>query len=127
MIVLDASVLIGYLDGLDAHHTAARALMSAAIDDELAVNTLTLAEILVIPVSQGALETVLVVLRDLEVEELGFPTDAALQLAGLRATTGLRMPDCAVLLSAQAAGASIASFDDRLTRAAGQLALPVFG
>jgi predicted nucleic acid-binding protein len=127
VIVLDASVLIGYLDELDAHHPAARALMSAAIDDDLAVNTLTLAEILVVPVAQGTLETILAVLRDLDVKELGFPPDAAIQLARLRSTTGLRMPDCAVLLSAQAAGASIASFDDRLTSVAGQLAVPVFG
>ena len=38
MIVLDASVLIGYLDGSDANHPAAFELLSREIDDDLAVN-----------------------------------------------------------------------------------------
>ncbi len=39
MIVLDASVLIGYLDGEDEHHAAAEALLTQAIDDDLAANS----------------------------------------------------------------------------------------
>ena len=49
MIVLDASVLIAYLDGSDDHHEAAERLLAAAIDDDLGVNPLTLAEVLVVP------------------------------------------------------------------------------
>ncbi len=46
----------------------------------------------------------------LEIQELPFPADAAVRLAQLRATTDLKMPDCCVLLVAEDAGASIASF-----------------
>ncbi len=50
MIVLDASVLIAFLDSDDTHHAAAEQLLTQAVDDDLAVNSLTLAEVLVAPV-----------------------------------------------------------------------------
>ncbi len=118
MIVLDASVLIGYLDGEDEHHAAAEALLTQAIDDDLAANSLTLAEVLVVPVRDGRLDPVQAALRDLEVQEVPFPVDTAVRLAQVRATTGLRMPDCCVLLAAEDAAASVASFDERLAQAA---------
>ncbi len=116
--MLDASVLIAFLDGGDAHHDAARALLAAHVDDDLAVHPLNLAETLVGPVRQGRVDVALRALRDLEVTELSFPADSALRLAELRATTGLRMPDCCVLLAAEQTGATLASFDGRLTAAA---------
>ena len=127
MIVLDASVLIGYLDGDDAHHAAAEALLAAAVDDDLAVNPLTLGEVLVVPARDGRLDAVLDVLDDLEVAQLALPADAAPRLAQLRVATGLRMPDCCVLLNAAVAGATVASFDDRLLEAAAGRGLPVAG
>jgi predicted nucleic acid-binding protein len=45
VIVFDASVLIAYLDGEDAHHGRAEALLVAEIDDQFGVNSLTLAEV----------------------------------------------------------------------------------
>lgn len=118
MIVLDASVLIAYLDGSDAHHAAAERVLTEAVADDLGVNPLTLAEVLVAPVRDGRLEPAQAALRDLEIEELPFLPDAGVRLAELRAHTGLRMPDCCVLLAAEAAGASVATFDDRLARSA---------
>jgi predicted nucleic acid-binding protein len=127
VIILDASVLIGFLDGADAHHASAEAFMASAMDDNLAVNPLTLAEVLVVPARDGRLADVLAVLHDLEVEELAFPSDAASRLAQLRAQTRLKMPDCCVLLSAVAAGAGVASLDDRLRAAAQRQGLPTVG
>lgn len=127
MIVLDASVLIGYLDGQDDHHDAAEALFAAAVDDDLAANPLTLGEVLVVPARDGRLDAVLGVLHDLEVAELAFPPDMSSRLARLRARTGLRMPDCCVLLSAEVTGASLASFDERLLRAAERHGVSVLG
>ncbi len=125
MIVLDAGVLIAYLDGEDGHHAVAETLLTHAIDDDLAVNSLTLAEVLVVPARDGRLDPVRTALRDLEVQELPFPADAAVRLAQLRATTGLKMPDCCVLLAAEDAVASLASFDERLTQVAEDRNLPV--
>ena len=123
MIVLDASVLIAYLDAEDAHHHKAESLLAREIDDEFAANPLTLAEVLVGPSRTGRLEAARSVLRDLEVGEQPFPADTAVRLAQLRADTGLRMPDCCVLLAAQDAGARVAAFDDRLIRGAEELGL----
>lgn len=125
VIVLDASVLIAYLDGEDGHHAAAETLLAQAIEDDLAVSSLTLAEVLVAPVRDGRLDPVLAALGDLEVQELPFPADTAVRLAQLRATTGLKMPDCCVLLATEDAGASLASFDERLAQAAEKRNLPV--
>jgi predicted nucleic acid-binding protein len=118
VIVLDASILIGYLDAGDAHHDRATALLTREIDDDFAVNLLTLAEILVAPTRTGQRDTVLSILTDLAVETLQFPDGAAETLAQLRADTVLKMPDCCVLLSALDQQARLASFDDRLVKAA---------
>lgn len=118
MIVLDASVLVAYLDGEDRHHEAAETLLAHAVDDDLAVNPLTLAEVLVVPARDGRLESVLAVLREVEIEALSLPADTAVRLAQLRVSTKLRMPDCCVLLTAEDARASVASFDDRLAQTA---------
>ena len=125
MIVLDASVLIAYLDGDDDHHEAAEALLAAAIDEDLGANSLTLAEVLVVPVREGSLSRVQSALRDLEVLELDFPSNTAVRLAELRASTGLKMPDCCVLLAAEASRATIASFDQRLVNTAQGLGFAV--
>lgn len=127
MIVLDASVLIAFLDGDDQHHAVAEALLEEAADDDLGANPLTLAEVLVVPARDGRLETATSALRDLEVAELPFPPDTAVRLAKLRADSGLKMPDCCVLLSAEDEAATVASFDDRLTRAALDRDLSVLG
>jgi predicted nucleic acid-binding protein len=118
VIVLDASVLIAYLDGEDNHHGRAETLLAREIDDDFAVNSLTLAEVLVAPAREGRLDAVRKALQDLELQELPFPVDTAVMLAALRASTNLKMPDCCVLLAAQDAHARLASFDDRLADAA---------
>jgi len=124
VLVLDASVLVAYLDGSDAHHLRAEALLVREADDELAANPLTLAEVLVVPARNGQLEHVQAALCDLEVQELPFPDGTAAKLALLRAKTRLKMPECCVLLTAEAVGARIASFDAGLLRAAAALGIP---
>lgn len=125
MIVLDASVLIAFLDGDDKHHPSAEQLLTEVIDEDLAVNSLTLAEVLVAPARDGRVDRVLAALQALDVQELPFPADAALRLAKLRATTGLKMPGCCVILAAEAADAAVASFDERLAQTAELRNLPV--
>ncbi len=127
MIVLDASVLIAYLDGDDSHHLAAQGLLIEAVDNDLGVNPLTLAEVLVVPARDGRLKPTQAALRDLEVHELPFPSDTAVRLARLRASTGMKMPDCCVLLAAEDADASVATFDDRLVQTAQARNLSVIG
>jgi predicted nucleic acid-binding protein len=105
VIVLDASVLIAYLDSEDAQHAKAEFLLVREIDDEFAANPLTLAEVLVGPSRAGRLGVAREALRELEVKEQPFPADSC------------------VLLAAQHAAARVAAFDDRLTRSAEELGL----
>jgi predicted nucleic acid-binding protein len=123
VMVLDASVLIAYLDAEDAQHGTAASLLAREVDDDFAANPLTLAEVLVGPSRTGRLDAARLALRDLEVGEVPFPSDTAVRLARLRAETGLRMPDCCVLLAAQDTAARVAAFDERLGRAAEKLGL----
>lgn len=118
MIVLDASVLIAYLDSEDAQHARAETLLAQEIDDDFAANTLTLAEVLVMPARQQRLDAAREALEDLDVNEVAFPAGSAVKLADLRASTNLKMPDCCVLLAAEDVQARVASFDDRLRTAA---------
>ena len=127
MIVLDASVLIGLLDGADAHHAAAVDLLEETVEQDLAVSVLTLAEVLVVPQRLGRVDEVLAAVRDLPVRELSLPPGSAAHLARLRVDTGLRLPDCCVLLGAETGDAAVASFDLRLRAAAAGRGLTVLG
>lgn len=118
MMVLDASVLIAYLDSDDVHHVRAETLLSREIDDDFAANTVTLAEVLVAPARGQRLDAAREALQDLEVKELPFAADSAAKLAQLRATTNLKMPDCCVVHAAEDVSARVASFDVRLAEAA---------
>jgi predicted nucleic acid-binding protein len=125
VIVLDASVLIAYLDGEDAHHTRSETLLTREIDDDFAASSLTLAEVLVMPARQRRLDAAREALADLEVGELLLPAGSAVKLAQLCASASLKMPDCCVLLVAEEVQARVASFDERLSDAATSLNLVV--
>jgi len=118
MIVLDASVLIAHLDPRDALHDAAGERLLDAADQPFGASTITLAEALVAPLRSGALRTTQTALKALEVKELPLPAGAAERLAALRADTGLKLPDCCVLLAAEETNGSVLTFDERLAREA---------
>lgn len=124
VIVLDASVLIAFLDSDDAHHERAQTLFLTHAEEELAASVLTLGEVLVGPVRAGRAQQVLEAIRDLELRTVPLSNEP-LGLAQLRARTGLRMPDCCVLLAARATGGAVASFDTALADAATRESLPV--
>lgn len=118
MIVLDASVLVALLDSRDSQHAQARALLTAHIAEDFALSVLTLAEVLVGPTATGRAGAVLAAVDDLHVAVLPLLPDAAPRLAELRAPTRLTLPDCCVLLAALDVRGRIATFDERLGRAA---------
>jgi len=115
MIVVDASVLIAFLDRADAHHEAAVEWLADATPP-LVVHPITLAEVLVAPTRNGSAEQAWTVLQSIGVELHTEPTDP-LELARLRVHTGLRMPDCCVVDAARQLGCLVATFDERLRRA----------
>jgi predicted nucleic acid-binding protein len=123
VIVLDASVLIAHLDGADRHHIEARRLLDESGGEPLGASAITLAETFVSPARIGRLSEAESALRQLGVEELAIGTDAPGRLATLRAGTGLKMPDCCILLAALDQEATLASFDSALLAAARELGL----
>jgi len=122
VIVVDASVLIAHLDERDALHERAVEQLLAAADEPLGCSTLTLAELLVGPARRGRLDDAHAALAALEIEEIPLAAGAAGELATLRAETGLKLPDCCVLLAARDTRATgVLSFDERLAKASARL------
>lgn len=128
MIVADASAVIAHLERGDAHHYVAKERLSELADRSLGSSTITLAEVLVGPARAGRLEEARIALGVLKVRELPLGAGAAGDLAALRADTGLKLPDCCVLLAARdASAAGLITFDEQLACTARALGLRVHG
>lgn len=127
MIVLDASVIIALLDPKDGHHIHASALITEHATEGFRMHRLTLAEVLVgaVRVGRGSQRFDDLVSLGVVPQEPG--VNDALILAELRATTGLRMPDCCVLAVAQQEGLPLATFDHQLASAAQRLGIETLG
>lgn len=123
MIILDASVLIAHLDTQDAHHDRAEQLLLASALERLAASPITLAEVFVGPARAGRLDEAVAAVSRLELVLVAVAEDAPLQLARLRAASGLKLPDCCVLLAAEQSLGEVATFDHLLARAAKNLGL----
>lgn len=123
MIVLDASALIAFLDPSDALHSAAVSRLLALESHRLLLSPITHAEILVGPARAGTFAATEAALDTLGIGEVALPPDAAPRLAELRVQSGLKLPDCCVILAAQQSRCAVLSFDDRLAAAAGELGL----
>lgn len=122
MIVLDASVLAAHFDNEDAHHSKAEEILLELVSDDLGASPISIAELLVGPARAGKLQTARDALHDLEIQEIPLHDGSAERLAQLRASTGLKLPDCCVLLAAEAAHADgIRTFDARLAKHARHL------
>jgi predicted nucleic acid-binding protein len=124
MIVLDASVLVAHFNPDDANHARARTALLGAADQPLAASSLTLAEVLVGPARAGLIEQGKARLARMQIEEISIGAGSAERLARLRAETGLKLPDCCVLLAAQIVQAyGVLSFDEKLVKRAKDLGI----
>jgi len=117
VIVVDASVLIAFLDAEDAHHHAAVELLENAVPP-LIVHPITAGEVLVAPARQGIADHVWSDLVAIGVQIDNTLIDP-LQLAKLRVETGCKIPDCCVIAAAAARRAVVATFDERLRKHVG--------
>lgn len=118
MMVLDASVVIALLKNHDPHRELAAAILKANRNEDLIIHPITLAECLVGPAKSNMISE-----ASVDIEALGIETSAnfesePVKLATLRAQTGLKLPDCCVLLTATELNATLATFDSSLATAA---------
>lgn len=125
MIVLDASVVIAWTEPNHVHRAAAEQVYEA--DVRFRIHPVNLAEVLVGPARAGQGSVMLRHLHDLGIEpDVPGPREPV-RLAQLRVETGLKMPDCCALYSAEAGAVPLATFDARLADAARRLGLVVVG
>lgn len=110
LVVLDASVIIGFLDPEDALHDACVGALSRHQHDDLTIPASVYAEILVAPYRTGAeaVAEVEAFLSDFSVEVEPITSAVARAAARLRsARMSLRIPDALVLATADEIGAEI--------------------
>ena len=120
-VQLDADVLIGVLDADDPHHPEARKLFTVWHRQEATVliSAVNLTEVLVAPAAE---RTRLAAARE-AIAALGVsvqqPGEAiAVEAARFRQRHPISLPDSYCVATAKQTGARVASFDERLRRAA---------
>jgi predicted nucleic acid-binding protein len=120
-LLLDADVLIGALDEHDAHHAHARTLFTTWHHDQnaLAISAVNLTEVLIAPTANAAkLSAARRAIRALGVS-VHQPTEAiAVEAARLRQRHPVSLPDSYCLATAKHTGSTIASFDQKILKAA---------
>lgn len=125
MIALDASVLIAHLNSADLHHGAATAILLGGTPGQMLVHPITMAEVLVggVRIGQGA--SMRDDLRAAGIAIASHDDDEPLRIAELRATSGLKLPDCCVLSVAIHHRGSLATFDNALAAEARKRGVPL--
>jgi len=116
LIVVDASVVIAFLDASDAHHAAAVTTLEASVSDDLVLPVTAYAELLVAPARKGGgtVERVEEALAALTVRLESVTPAIARAAAVLRARhRSLRLPDALVLATADVLGAAQVLTADR--------------
>lgn len=125
MIVLDANVLIAFLDARDAHHSLARLVLEEYASEGYAASALTVAEALVHPAKQGLQDRGSAALSDIGLKILPLSGEDATSLARVRARYRVRMPDAVALHAALTIRSPIATFDAGLAAAAREAGVTV--
>lgn len=114
-VVLDASVVIAFLDANDAHHAGAVAALKAAQAEELILPASAFAEVLVGPHRKGPVAVAVVeqFVADLALRIEPLSAEIAREAARLRAQhCSLRLPDTLVLATGEALDASVVLTSD---------------
>lgn len=118
MIVLDASVLIALFGRSDAHNERSRSFFEKHVAEGFVVHPLTLTEVLVGGARLGKLHQLNRDIHAMGVEVAQPDSDEPLLLAEIRNSTGLKLPDCCVLVTALRLSAPLFTFDAQLARVA---------
>ena len=118
---LDADVLIAALDANDAHHSAARGLLTYwhAQQETVLISLVNLSEVLVAPAAdERRMRTARSAIAALGVT-IHQPTEAiAVEAARLRSRHPISLADSYLLATARQLHAQVASFDAKIARAA---------
>lgn len=125
MIILDANVLISLFDSEDANHGRAKQLLLAHANEPMEMSALTLTEFLVRPTQSGMAAKAEALIASLGIIVSPIVAADAHRLANVRATSGLKMPDAAVLWLAQSSAGQLMTMDEHLAQVAARVGVPV--
>jgi predicted nucleic acid-binding protein len=125
VIVLDANILVGFLDDDDPHHEATIELLDRHLVEGFGSSALTVAEALVHPTRVNRQDASLSSLLAIGVRVIPVQQSDVLHLAHVRATYRIRMPDAVALHTAITNGSELATFNEDLRRAAVQAGITV--
>jgi len=119
VVVLDASVVIAFLDANDSHHTRAVSALSAAMTSDVVLPASAYAEVLVEPWRRGAdaVAHVRKFVADFGIRIEPLTAEVAERAARLRSRhRGLRLPDALVLAATDILDADVLTCDRTWTR-----------
>jgi len=114
VVVLDAGVLIALYDSTDHHHPWALELFTHTLGDDLALSSLTMAEVMVHPIRAGMLTQFDAGISGLNLTVHAIDHDHARQISQIRASTTLKRPAAVVLQLALRLGGTLATTDQAL-------------
>jgi predicted nucleic acid-binding protein len=120
-LVLDADVVIGALDASDAHHADARGLFAQWREHNAStlVSVVTLSEVLVAPAADTQrLRRAREAIASLGIEVYRAGEAIGVDAARLRGSHPISLADAYCLATARHTGSSVASFDQKVLRAA---------
>lgn len=127
-VVLDADVLIGALDAADPHHDEARAFFASwnQREERRVISVVNLTEVLVAPAQERQrLRRAREAIAALGVS-IHRPGDAvAVDAARFRWSHPISLPDAYCLATAGRTGSALASFDEKVVRAAKAEGIPI--
>lgn len=116
LIVVDASVLIAFLDADDAHHPGAVAVFTGSLGDAFVLPASAYAEVLIGPLRRAPTAAAIVdeAIGDLAIRIEPLTREIARRAAGLRAShSSLRLPDALVLATGDILDAAAVLTADR--------------
>jgi predicted nucleic acid-binding protein len=129
-VVLDADVLIGALDSNDPHHRQARTLFRSwqRADDTRLISVVNVTEVLVAPAAdRSRLRAAREAIAALGVT-IHQPNEATgVEAARLRSAHPISLPDAYCLATARHTDSALATFDERVQRAAEREGIAITG
>lgn len=128
-VVLDSDIVIGALDGSDPHHPTSRSLFLGWQErgEDRLISLVNLSAVLVAPAAdRKQLQTARGAIAALGIT-IHRPGEAiGVEAAQLRGSHPISLPDAYCLATADHLGASLATFDARLQRAAGEEGIALY-
>jgi predicted nucleic acid-binding protein len=117
-LVFDANVVIALFDENNFHHPSALRFYLQSSSSEIYLSTITHAEVLTHPASNGKLNFFVKNIKSAGFSIIDLTDELSVEVAKVRSKTGLKMPDACVLALAMSLKADVVTFDKELFKKA---------